>query len=102
MVRRLGLKLLDLDAARGRARELVQLHRPAIETVAAELLRRMVTCPVFASGPPRPRPPAGKNERRAGFRGGARRSTGYRPFGGAAPAAWRCWRRCDAPRRAVF
>jgi hypothetical protein len=40
MARRLGLKLLDLDAARGRACELVQLHRPAIEAVAAELLRR--------------------------------------------------------------
>jgi hypothetical protein len=38
--RRLGLKFLDLDAARSKARALVRLHRPAIEAVASELMRR--------------------------------------------------------------
>jgi hypothetical protein len=47
--------------------------------------------PLFASArrPPEAAGEAlgrGKNERRTGFRGGARRSTGYRPSAVAAPA----------------
>jgi hypothetical protein len=40
MTRRLGLKFVDLDAARAHARQLVRLHRAEIGVVAAELLRR--------------------------------------------------------------
>jgi ATP-dependent Zn protease len=40
MAQRLGLKFLDLDAARAHARKLVQQNRASIEVVATELLRR--------------------------------------------------------------
>ena len=38
MAQRLGIRFIDLDGARAHARQLVRLHRPAIEVVADALL----------------------------------------------------------------
>ena len=42
MARHMGIRFLDLDEAKNKARTLVRLHRPAIEVVASELLRRRI------------------------------------------------------------
>jgi hypothetical protein len=49
MTRRLGLKFLNLDGARSKARQLVRLHRPAIEAVADALV---LSTSVFAQDAP--------------------------------------------------